>query len=109
MINLLDTFLSKYDLTLETENKLRLFTLSLDLYNQYLIKGGNLSQIRKYFSSKASNNMLLATPKSQLPTLSILLIDVENTKTFSYVFPIIFYVCAVLIVIATIMKEIDNE
>ena len=106
---LLDTFLSNYDLTLETESKLRLFTLSLDLYNQYLIKGGNLSQIRKYFSSKVSNNMLLATPKSQLPTLSILLIDVENTKTFSYVFPIIFYVCAVLIVIATIMKEIDNE
>nr|MCR5705476.1 hypothetical protein [Acholeplasmatales bacterium] len=106
---LLNTIFDTYIVDSDDMAKARALILTAEIYNQYLIKGGNLSRIREYFSSKENNNMLLATPMSQLPTLSILLLDVENTKVFAYTFPIVFYICAILIVIATIMKEIDNE
>ena len=112
--NLNDTY------NLSDEDKVKAMTLinTASIYNQLLIRGGNLSRIREYFSSKEVNNMLLATPMEQIPTLSILLIDVENTRVFAYTFPIIFYVCAILIVIAisglliisfNIYKKKDND
>ena len=106
---LMNLIADTYELNDTTAHTINTAILSADIYNQYLIRGGNLSAIRKYFSSKEKNNLLLATPMEELPTLSILLVDVENTKSISYTFPIIFYVCAVLIVAVTIMKEIDNE
>ena len=106
---LIKTLNDTYNLSDEDKVKATALINTASIYNQLLIRGGNLSRIREYFSSKEVNNMLLATPMEQIPTLSILLIDVENTRVFAYTFPIIFYVCAILIVIATIMKEIDNE
>jgi putative ABC transport system permease protein len=112
--NLLKKYINKtiednFNFDDETLLKYETMVLNLNLYNQYLIRGGNLSKIREYFLSKPSNNMNLANPMDMLPTLSILLADVLNTKTFSYIFPLVFYICAILIVIATILKEIDNE
>ena len=82
----------------------------LDVSNQYLIKGGNENAIRKYFSEKtSSSDLLIITTKDLMPGTIAALSDVKQARGLCFVFPIIFYISALLIIIASIDKTISDD
>ena len=82
----------------------------LDISNQYLIKGGNEQAIRKYFSENTeSSDLLIITTKELMPGTFSALSDVKQAKGLCFVFPIVFYISALLIIIASIDKTISDD
>lgn len=82
---------------------------NLDISNQFLIKGGNYYQIKKYFESKGDNNLIIATTKEELPGTFAAIEDAKQAKSLCYVFPVVFYISALLIIIASIDKLITDD
>ncbi len=86
------------------------------LYNQYLIKlkDNSLSsqtkeKIRNYFSSKASNNLIICTTYEQMPFYITLNNDVTQARQFTYVFPFVFFLVAILVILTTISQMVYKE
>ena len=84
--------------------------------NQYLIKlnGGEDSSsvktsITDYFKSKTANNLLSANDRSDMPFVITVHHDVEQARNFTFLFPFVFFLVAVLVILTTTSQIILKE
>lgn len=84
--------------------------------NQYLIKLGEntdtdtlIENIQSYYKSKAENNLLLVAKKEQMPFYITMDSDVKQAQQFTYVFPFVFYLVAILVILTTLRQRILKE
>lgn len=77
-----------------------------DLSNQIVIKGGDYEKIRNYYNDDST---LMVSMRSLMPGSGSVEADVRQAKTLCFVFPIVFYVVSILIIITTILKEIKQD
>ena len=89
-----------------------------NMYTQYIIKCADnseknldnyLDDINDYFLNKENNNLLFAVKRSNLPTNVSIESDVIQAKKMLYVFPVIFYLVAILIILTSISQLINKE
>lgn len=82
-----------------------------DYENQYLIKNSEAAEIikeaEKTFSGK--DNYVYALERSGLPTNITVEADVTQAKQLLYIFPVIFYLVALLIILTSISQLINRE
>lgn len=81
---------------------------SLSFENQYLIKGGSQRKVREYFES-FYNDFYLVTTKDRMPGTYAAVMDVKESRSLCFVFPVIFYISALLIIVASIDKSISDD
>ena len=84
--------------------------------NQYLIKlneGEDSSLIKKsvneYFKSKTANNLLSTNDRSDMPFVITVHNDVEQARNFTFLFPFVFFLVAVLVILTTTSQIILKE
>ena len=84
-----------------------------DYHNQYLLKikeGYNLNEINQiihsYFQEKESDNLITSLTRDKLPTSLTLETDVKQARQLSLVFPSIFFIVAILVVLTTLSQLI---
>lgn len=77
------------------------------MYNQYLLKGENIESILK--DIKENFNVLYALETKDLPSNMTIEADVIQAKQLIYIFPVIFYLVAVLIILTSISQLINKE
>lgn len=84
--------------------------------NQYIIKLNDEtlltsinSQIEDYFNSKEDNNLLLIQTKDTLMSNVTIENDIVQARQLAYVFPIIFFVVAILVVLTTLSQLILKD
>lgn len=89
---------------------------TLDYYNQYLIKLDNMddlntvrNKIDSYYRNKEKNNLRVITSKEEMPFY--LTIDAEKTQAvkFTYVFPFVFFIVAILVILTTLSQMIIKD
>ena len=82
-----------------------------DYENQYLIESPEAAQIieeaKNLFSGK--ENYVYALERSGLPTNITIEADVTQAKQLLYIFPVIFYLVALLIILTSISQLINRE
>ncbi len=85
-------------------------------FNQYLIKGTEkeipqeyVEKIRKYFNSKETNNLLLITTKEEMPYYMTVNSDYSQARAFTYVFPMVFFFVAILVILTTLSQMIIKD
>lgn len=78
-----------------------------NLYNEYLLKTSDISIILDYINNNF--NVLYALDRANLPTNLTIEADVIQAKQLIYIFPIIFYLVALLIILTSISELIDKE
>ena len=78
-----------------------------NLYNEYLLKTSDISIILDYINNNF--NVLYALDRTNLPTNLTIEADVIQAKQLIYIFPIIFYLVALLIILTSISELIDKE
>ncbi len=85
-------------------------------YNQILVKlGPNVeietfeSNIKNYYDSKDNNNLLAALSRSNYPSMLQVENDINQAKQLTLVFPVIFFVVSLLIVLTTISSLILKD
>ncbi len=77
------------------------------LYNQFLIIDDNVDEILSNFSSNFE--VIYALNRSNLPSNMSIEADVTQAKQLLYIFPIIFYLVAILIILTSISALINKE
>ncbi len=84
--------------------------------NQYLIKlnkGEDSSLIKNdvnsYFKSKSANNLLSTNDRSDMPFVITVHNDVEQARNFTFLFPFVFFLVAVLVILTTTSQIILKE
>ena len=84
--------------------------------NQYLIslkdpsRANALSvQIRNRFEEKAYNNLYAVAERGDMPFYVTLDADLTQARQFTYVFPLVFFIVAVLVILTTISQLIVKE
>ncbi len=81
--------------------------------NQYVIQTKNpskiLDKINEYYNQKENNNLLYAAERKNMPSNIAIESDVIQAKKMLYVFPVIFYLVAVLIILTSISQLINKE
>lgn len=77
------------------------------MYNEYLLKGDNTSSVINLFKNK--EDVLFSLLREDLPTNITIEADVIQAKQLLYIFPIIFYLVALLIILTSISELIDKE
>ena len=77
------------------------------LYNQILIKSPNITNIIEYISSNYDN--LFALTRPNLPSNLNIESDIDQAKKLLYIFPVIFYLVALLIILTSISELINKE
>ncbi|MCD8204897.1 MAG: ABC transporter permease [Coprobacillus sp.] len=89
---------------------------STDFSNQFVIKAGENtnvkaleSQINSYYSSKEENNLVYLYDLDSAVFNSIVQADIQQAWALSYVFPAIFFLVAVLVILTTISQLIIKE
>lgn len=80
---------------------------NLNIYNQYVFKGGNIEKIRNFLNERNVLNYIAT--RSLMPGNQAVEMDVSQSLSLCYVFPVIFYIVGVLIIIASISKLIDKD
>ena len=85
-------------------------------YNQILVKlEPNIeisvfeTNIKNYYDSKENNNLLAALSRSNYPSMISIENDINQAKQLTLVFPIIFFVVSLLIVLTTISSLILKD
>lgn len=78
-----------------------------NLYNEYLLKTSDIGIILDYINNNF--NVLYALDRANLPTNLTIEADVIQAKQLIYIFPIIFYLVALLIILTSISELIDKE
>ncbi len=82
-----------------------------DYENQYLIKSADatslIEEARTKFSGKDS--FVYALKRSNLPTNVTIEADVTQAKQLLYIFPVIFYLVALLIILTSVSQLINRE
>ncbi len=83
------------------------------LYNQALIESDNYAEekeeIREYFSEKAESNLLFVYDRDTMESVVILDNEVEQSKNMLYIFPVIFFLVSVLVIMTSISRLILRE
>ncbi len=77
------------------------------LYNQILIKDLNAASVIDYINNNYTT--LYALNRSDLPSNMNIEADIIQAKQLIYIFPIIFYLVALLIILTSISQLIDKE
>lgn len=80
-------------------------------YNQYLIKSGNIGNLLSTIklNYKDNDNFVYALKTSELPSNITIEADVLQAKKLLYIFPVIFYLVAILIILTSISQLINRE
>ncbi len=88
----------------------------LDYYNQYLIRLSDKSrkdefvtEIRNLYSAKENNNLLLVTGKEEMPFYITVYADATQAGQFTYAFPFVFFLVAVLVILTTLSQLILKD
>ena len=109
---LLNSFES--EITSRTNADIESFIASF--YNQILVKlEPNIeisvfeTNIKNYYDSKGNNNLLAALSRSNYPSMISIENDINQAKQLTLVFPIIFFVVSLLIVLTTISSLILKD
>ena len=80
------------------------------LTNQYVIKTDKpqevINKIYSYYQNKESNNLIIACKKESLASYQALNQDVSQAMQLTYVFPMIFFLVSVLIILTTLSQMI---
>lgn len=80
------------------------------LTNQYVIKTDSpqevISQVNTYYQSKENNNLIIACKKESLASYQALNQDVSQAMQLTYVFPVIFFLVSILIILTTLSQMI---
>lgn len=82
------------------------------LNSQILIKSDaedTLEIIDEYFGSKDNNNLLISMNKDTLPANIGIQSDIIQAKKLTYVFPVIFFLVSVLVILTTLSQMIAKE
>lgn len=72
-------------------------------------KEASLSAINSYFTSKTDNNLVIAVKKESLPAYQGLETDIEQALKLTFVFPVIFFLVSLLVILTTISQIIIRE
>lgn len=101
--SILDAFSSPFVTEELIESVLR------DYFNQYLIEGDEavFSSIKEKFED--SDNFVYSLKRSELPSNMTVDADVTQAKQLIYIFPVIFYLVAILIILTSISQLIHRE
>ena len=90
----------------------------VEVYNQIVIKLGKgkkvsqiKTQIEEYYGNpdRANNYLLYVTEKDGLPSNAVIQNDIEQAKALNYIFPMIFFIVAVLVTLTTLSQIIIKE
>lgn len=81
------------------------------LYNQFVLKSDNdiKGTIDYYFESKNANNLLLTMTPKTLPTNSAIESDVIQANQLLLVFPVVFYIVGILVIITSLSQLINKD
>ncbi len=86
------------------------------LYNQIVLKVDSeldvtliTNQISSYFKRKENNNLLAVFDRETNSSIASVTNDIKQAKQLTYVFPVIFFIVAILIVLTTIAQLILRE
>lgn len=84
--------------------------------NQYVLKLNSnrdidklKDQIERYYNSKSSNNLYMVTERSGMPFYMTISSDVSQARSFTYVFPFVFFLVGVLVILTTISQMILKD
>lgn len=82
-----------------------------DYENQYLIKSADASSLIEEAKTKFSGkeSFVYALERSNLPTNVTIEADVTQAKQLLYIFPVIFYLVALLIILTSVSQLINRE
>ncbi|MGM9971337.1 MAG: ABC transporter permease, partial [Anaeroplasmataceae bacterium] len=80
---------------------------SYSLYNQFVFKGGNIDNIRSYLNELDILDYIAT--RDLMPGNQAVEMDIDQSLSLCFVFPIIFYIVGVLVIIASIEKQIDKD
>ncbi len=82
-----------------------------DYENQYLIRSDDAANVIKEAKSKfsAKESFVYALERSNLPTNVTIEADVTQAKQLLYIFPVIFYLVALLIILTSVSQLINRE
>lgn len=80
------------------------------LTNQYVIKTDKpqevINKVYQYYQTKESNNLIIACKKESLASYQALNQDVTQAMQLTYVFPLIFFLVSILIILTTLSQMI---
>lgn len=78
-------------------------------YNQFIVKGDEeiFSSVKEKFSN--SDNYIYSLKRSELPSNITIEADVKQAQQLLYIFPVIFYLVAILIILTSISQLINRE
>ncbi len=87
------------------------------IYNQYCIKVHNKKyvpsikkQIEDYFAEKGEDtNLLYIATKDTLPSNAVIQNDILQAKQLTYIFPMVFFIVAILVTLTTLSQIILKE
>lgn len=85
-------------------------------YNQYLLKIKNdanindiNNKINSYYSSKSDNNLIMSIDVNHLSSNITIQSDIKQASQLAYIFPLIFFLVGVLVVLTTTSQLILKE
>lgn len=98
----------------ELDQKLGIFSFDISsICNQYVIKTSDsstcLDLIDNYFSEERDINLIYSFDRASLPSNLTIEADVIQAKKLMYVFPVIFYLVGILIILTTISQLINRD
>lgn len=83
------------------------------LYNQILIKTDDYSETEKlindYYSSSSSSNLVYMLSRDGIESVVLLNGEVEQSKKMVYVFPVIFLIVSILVILTTLDQLVIHE
>lgn len=82
-----------------------------NLFNQFVITGKDnvLEDIQRYYIDKPNSNLLSALARDSFPTNSSIDMDVVQARQLLFVFPLVFYLVGVLVIITSLKELIHKE
>lgn len=87
--------------------------ISILPYNQVLIKSHNtdedLAKIKAYYENETDSNLILSLKQDMVESVVLLKSEVSQSKKMIYIFPIIFLLVSVLVIITSISQLILQE
>ena len=93
-----------------------MYSNHLYIPNQFLIKLNdtkNIDQIDKqiedYYASKENSNLILVTQRKEMPFYITLNNDVTQARQFTFIFPFVFFMVAILVILTTISQMVLKE
>lgn len=113
-------YVGKEAITKALEEKIGFLTSVVveNMYTQYTIIcndkndkkiDSDLEKINNYYLEKENNNLLFVAKRSNMPSNVSIEADVIQAKKMLYVFPVIFYLVAILIILTSISQLINKE